>query len=163
MYEMKLKAWDRVLQKMHDPIELKRLLAYLWLQPDPNATSYVEIKKHFSDITWLHYTGACDKNGRDIFDGDIVKVISTVDSVKQFEGDFYINWGSYFDGEYVDDIQCWLATGILNIPVRNVMTGYKKSFSISDVICSKDNGVEVIGNIYENPDLIPFKPENISV
>jgi uncharacterized phage protein (TIGR01671 family) len=152
MYEMKLKVWDKKLQKMQEPIEMKKLLHYLWFQPTPNATAYTEIKDHFSDVVWLKNTSLKDKNDQEIYDGDIVKITG-----EQFESIFYVSWGSYADGEYVDDIQCWMVIGMIDVVVKGKTTKHKRSFSISDVINDKGcNTVEVIGNIFENVQLLPL-------
>lgn len=65
MRTIKLRAWDRKLNIMWEPIELKKLLSYLIFQHMPNAAAYTEIKDHFNDIEWLEYTGLKDKNGKE--------------------------------------------------------------------------------------------------
>lgn len=76
--------------------------------------------------TVCQYTGLTDKNGRKIFEGDIVKhdVSDTVGAVKWYCED-YVGW--CVDDIYIDEQQ------------------------FTDEMW---NECEVIGNIFDNPDLI---------
>jgi len=128
--EIKFRAWDKKLNIMWEAISLTKLLRYLFLQQMPNATAYTEIKNHFEEVIWLESTGLKDKNEKEIFEGDIVRADYT-DRIKSFEGQ-----SSIF---------------VLEIKYDDFMGGYKP-FVDEPFLQSKR--MEIIGNIYENPELL---------
>lgn len=113
--EIKFRFWDKVEKKMIYPANSFPNLDYL----------------HFEDIErrgWgeeefgsMQFTGLKDKNGKDIFEGDIIKVNGR--NMEVFFEDGYFGWGRQHDGKYSFD------------PLG-------------------DEKIEVIGNIYENPELL---------
>ena len=85
-----------------------------------------------NDIVLMQSTGLTDKNGKEIFEGDIVKVT---------DGDERINFPDGGIGTIcgLDEIFMWYIDG----QVHNGL------FDIS-----QEYYIEVIGNIYENPELL---------
>lgn len=78
------------------------------------------------------YTGLCDKNVKRVFEGDIVRYGDTIHRVV-----FEQRNGTAYFGIVISDIETWLF-------------GYK---------CPA-NLMEVIGNIYDNPELLKGGVEN---
>lgn len=75
----------------------------------------------------MQYTGLKDKNGKEIYEGDIVKELDKIFQVTFSKGCFYICNSIY-------------------------------SYKVSDFM-----GLEVIGNMYENPELLGDKDETKGV
>lgn len=77
------------------------------------------------EMIWLQYTGLKDKNGREIFEGDLLS-----------------------NGDYVMKVEwnqdAWTLNGLENI--------------VSNGVVDHSKFLEVIGNIYENPELIKETP-----
>jgi len=118
MREIKFRAWDRETKQMNRTLALG-----CWrFDPEGRLVNYGDAHARKNYIL-MQYTGLKDKNGKEIYEGDIVKnyaIIEQVIVVKFIEGCFY--------------------------PFTN---------GIDFRIEAQD--VEVIGNIYENPELLAGK------
>ncbi|QVY62945.1 YopX family protein [Cytobacillus gottheilii] len=133
MRKLKVRAWDITESKW---IEINKI-GFL----DNGKAWYVEDHEktdppYFTDINdWalMHYTGLKDKNSKEIYEGDIVWC--------PWKGEkFIIEW---------DEI----GTGYLfhNVDYKERTHGIDY-YEFEDMCASL--GFEVIGNIYENPELI---------
>jgi uncharacterized phage protein (TIGR01671 family) len=91
-----------------------------------------------SEMVWMQYTGLKDKNGKEIYEGDVI-----------FGGVGYspdINKKQFYHVVKWDEQQTW----------HGMADGHKsKSVGFTfQYYYFTDYGCEVIGNIYENPELI---------
>lgn len=89
---------------------------------------------HYSDVVLMQYTGLKDKNGKEIFEGDIVRIV---------DKNYWVEWNRYV----------W---------AFNSKTHYKP-FSSYDDNTLEELIIEVIGNIHENPELLEMEEEALSV
>lgn len=121
MREIKFRAWHNGLEKMiYDNFLTQNTVHFFESEP----------------ITMMQYTGLKDKNGKEIYEGDIIK-------------SFYPAWEElgikYPKEEYITDV-IW-------------DNGEYRTKDFSPLYVHVDNeeanvSCEIIGNIYENPELL---------
>lgn len=101
----------------------------LWTE-DLDGCIYVPKLKN---VILMQYTGLLDKNGKEIYEGDILKVFTVVG----FDEEAYENIEGYKNYEV-----CWDSN--------------RACFMLGDneTDFAEEDDFEVIGNIYENPELL---------
>jgi len=120
MREIKFRAWYKVEKVMESPMTLKEMIAMV---PGPDL--------NLDDYEIMQFTGLHDKNGTEIYEGDIVRY-KCISGNNEWDDIYPIKWdrvwrfGPFYLG--------------LNMPG----------------VCRSDNqpNLEVIGNIYQHPELI---------
>jgi len=127
MREIKFRAWDKDLQNMKSARELKDLLI-----ADPICASVID------DFVLEQFTGLLDKNGKEVFEGDVV------------ERDLHGN-RSIAVVVWVGDLASFMWQTPENC--REGFTGGNADFFNTKTIKS-NIGWKVIGNIHQHPELL---------
>jgi|SRR5690625_3407062 len=118
MREIKFRAWDGE--------RIKEVTGVGWID---NEIDYIMTPKYSgpaSDFKLMQYTGLKDKNGKEIYEGDVIKYVYR----KPMLPELYV----------VKD-----------------MTNYHDMRILEKIISKPLSAIEVIGNIYENPELLEVK------
>lgn len=108
-----------------------------------NRDNYGNKSFSFDDIELMQYTGLHDKNGQEIYEGDIVLYQDWEMAYEGGGNDSFINKGIV---EYCEDNCCFNVTE-------------RQTVDLADVLYKGNEDLEVIGNIYENPELLGGKDE----
>ena len=100
--------------------------------------------RKFKDFELMQFTGLYDRNGKEIYEGDIVKL---------YKPELKIEWTAIVEFGNPNGVYNW---GYQLKPITNNAIIYHYN---SDILCwvgMEDINVycEVIGNIYENPELV---------
>lgn len=129
MREIKFRAWDSHEKHMYTVTELS-FMKYD-SKPIQNGCEGFWGDNHrkkfaLDELNIMQYTGLKDKNGKEIYEGDIVKT----------------KWQEKAEMVWVEHEAAFCLKTIDDV----VKDGYMYGF--------KDTEMEVIGNIYENPELL---------
>lgn len=124
--EIKFRAWDKDLAKYLGGCEIDSLMAELSADDDGKGVIIKQICP--ARYIFEQYTGLKDKNGKEIYEGDIVKGDMGVFEVKWYD----------------------LVAQFMFRP--NMSMKYHPPFTSTQLVV-----MEVIGNIHENPELLEDK------
>lgn len=110
----------------------------------------------------MQFSNLLDKNGKEIYEGDILELIDQEIEGKQTEfGQVVVKFGEYstLDIESGDISLGWYVEGFHGYRrIDGTKDRYVKLDSLLTCIKDKWNkGWEVVGNIYQNPELIKLK------
>lgn len=146
MREIKFRAFNKTNNIMEDVINLE------WRENYATGKTEIDIITRYAKVSdeliLMQYTGLKDKNGKEIYEGDIC--------VRYLDGKKVCTdgktWKDYWLIEWLNKTAGFTTTKIADYSVhfKKMMTVDKKQNSFS----TRFNEVEVIGNIYENPELL---------
>lgn len=127
MREIKFRAWDKLNKEIVDVEEIDFMNKVIdYIDNDYENNRQEIIGAYFENIELMQYTGLKDKNEKEIYEGDIVKLRANhgIGIVK-----YYDEWGAFVI-EYIKPR-----------PLAVLGNYYKEN-------------IEILGNIYENSELL---------
>lgn len=134
---LKCRAWDTHEQKMFSNNELIIWGGNVYLDESKGLPCRNLKCRSIPDEYLMQSTGLCDKNGKEIYEGDAVQFEDCYES-----SDFlYIN------------------TGIIEWCQGGFHITNRHSVTMEDLLFEELLDVEIIGNIYENQELLEHKGE----
>lgn len=128
---LKYRAWDSWRKRMS---VVDRI--YIDTEGVRLYDDFGEYWRDFRDIKLMQSTGLTDKNGKEIFDGDIVRTTRFLGRADEIGG-FY-----EYEKDYVGVVKVLEGSWVID-------TG-----SVAVRLWSEIDESEVLGNIYENPELL---------
>ncbi len=167
----KYRAWNgKAMQLVHSLCWNRQ--GYLWygegntfgwayVYPDSDGWSAENVKPSENDIRpVMQWTGLKDRDGRDIYEGDIIAVPTelpvsdTVSLEQRFSGPIYYAEVKWDVNGYVIQPFGWTHEDIRSFRLKY---GFDKRESLTGrayLAGSNDNTLVIVGNVFENPDLL---------
>lgn len=129
----KFRAWEKAGKRMVlvGSVDFRNEFIEYTYSPYDDSNRVVSEFLEFCDVVLMQSTGLFDKNGKEIFEGDVIVAMSqgvkATGEVKRRIDGYWLMYPSFQNREF------WHI-------VENVDTG--------------ETGVEIIGDIYRNPELL---------
>ena len=121
--EIKFRAWDEEGGMMHPPFTINEICE---IRKEGGGIGAILMNFNWDQLMWLQFTGLHDKNGKEIYEGDII------------DDKFGIYKVVFVDGYYA---ACCLNNSYL-------------PYKLCEYITDSENIIEVVGNVFENPELL---------
>ncbi len=137
MREIKFRAWDKIDKRIGRVIEINFNLELIRLAFEKNGVTMACIMRDLNDVELMQYTGVKDRNGNEIYEGDIVELT--------FQCEYYVDNGHFIkkciEKKIVEvKFPTWFDSFECDERGRNFMKW------IIDI--------KVIGNKWNNPELL---------
>lgn len=148
----RFRAWLKKEQKMDNYID-----HISWLEDElyciGDGITYMVSAE---DLVLMQSTGLKDKNGKEIFEGDILKFN---DEWNEYCHEGYVD-GSVEGVNYVEVVkgEACFEFGKTRYPESSLFIYMEdEHLSFAELVKDKDFGFEIIGNVYETPELLEDK------
>jgi uncharacterized phage protein (TIGR01671 family) len=133
--EIKFRVWDSESKNWYDFED-----GFLDYKEMKNG-QYIAYSDLIEELVLMQYTGLKDKNGKEIYEGDIVRAVYEEDEGGGWHCDHKVRGKVYFDTHWGVKFDCRDAT-------QRVAEHWER------IPHTDFRNVEVIGNVYENSDLL---------
>lgn len=143
MRDIRFRAWDKDTKKMYDVISLAHALAEGGFDT-VGIAAYQDTLLEGDEFELMQYTGLKDKNGVEIYEGDIV---SFFDWSYWSRGEEWQQHSKKYYGKSVEPVVFEDGSFIAS-------ANYEYYNSLGNITQDKGAKLKVIGNIYENPELL---------
>lgn len=142
MRDIRFRAWDKAHKCLHTDIQNKSLITEvfndkIWQSPQPSLRSEGNRER----FVFMQFTGLKDRNGKEIYESDVVT--TDPDLWEGKNGNWLVKWSSINMGFVFTRSKDKTAETWKVQPRKPGIDGGSPLM-----------GVEVIGNIYENPELL---------
>lgn len=121
MREIKFRAWLPTIEKMCEPLDIE---------------SWTKVNPQYSKMIWLEFTGLLDKNGKEIYEGDI------------------ISYETYWKKDHNTKSKLLKVAYIAEPPFAGFQLVFMLNNNNAGDMMNVTRQGKIIGNIYENPELL---------
>lgn len=130
MREIKFRAWEK---------STKQMIPVYNIDFDTNMINTRSAWRMFTELELMQYTGLTDKNGKEIYEGDILTLWRSLSVSGEPRGEYYTPLPVVYE------------------PLWCQFVAEDKDSKENYRIWQDFDAFEVIGNIYENPELLEVK------
>ena len=152
----RFRAWDVLAEKMIDEIQMISFVRKEIIGKFSDGSTSVPLKfedeRNGEDVILMQSTGLKDKNGKEIFEGDILKFN---DEWNEYCHEGYVD-GSVEGVNYVEVVkgEACFEFGKTRYPESSLFIYMEdEHLSFAELVKDKDFGFEIVGNVYENSEL----------
>lgn len=148
MRELKFRVWDNLSKTW-----LKNKIYHANIAVGEDGVGEFCFKQEPDGYAILQYTGLKDSQGKEIYVGDIVKLSFTLEAAKSIlpKNIFEMKVKPKFRGFIIGKVSEDFGEGILS-HFGYYVGGFIPFWKLKSLI--NKSGIEIIGNIFENPELL---------
>ena len=139
MREIEFRAFVKDKGKIFTVKQMDLEYKMIWFEEENKAKDTMRM---FDQIELMRYTGFQDKNGKKIFEGDILKGITEDTGKTRYA---IVKFGKYRDVNFEDS--CYGFYFESEGEQFSIYNGEAEGYNLIEII-------EIAGNIYDNPELI---------